>query len=117
VALKSQTPFPVFPYLIASRTYNVRGILIALVEIVAEMKLLEQDCMIFLDGLPTVNRSCVRHKNRVLCEERGHGGGIAVVKGLVILLTLRIELLDYLWIDRVFLLGEGWHSKADCQPY
>ena len=72
--------------------------------------------MIFLDGLPTVNRSCVRHKNRVLCEERGHGGGIAVVKGLVILLTLRIKLLDYLWIDRVFLLGEGWHSKPIASP-
>jgi hypothetical protein len=35
--------------------------------------------MIFLDGFPTVNRSCVRHKNRVLCKARGHGGGIAVV--------------------------------------
>jgi len=27
------------------------------------------------------------------------------------------KLLDYLWIDRVFLLGEGWQDKADCQPY
>jgi hypothetical protein len=56
LALKNRTPFPVFPYLVASRTYNVRGILIALVEMVAEMKLLEQVCMIFLDGFPTVNR-------------------------------------------------------------
>jgi len=66
----------------------------------------------FLNGLPTVNRSCVRHINRVFQVERGHGRGIVVVDCLGILLTDRNKLLDYLWIDRVFLLGEGRHSKA-----
>jgi hypothetical protein len=25
--------------------------------------------------------------------------------------------LTQLWIGRLRLLGKGWHSKADCQPY
>jgi hypothetical protein len=40
---------------------------------VAEMNLLEHVCPMLLNGLPTVNRSTVRYKNRVLGEERGHG--------------------------------------------
>src|SRR4029077_10271261 len=64
LALKSLTPFSGIISLIASRTYTVRGILISRAEMVAEMKLFEHVCMIFLDGLPTVNRSCVRHLNR-----------------------------------------------------
>ena len=71
----------------------------------------------FFDGLPTVNRSCVMHHNRVLRVGRGHGDCIAVAECLVIFLIERGKLLDYLCIDRVFLLGEGRHSKADCQPY
>jgi hypothetical protein len=27
------------------------------------------------------------------------------------------NLFGYFWIDRILLLGEGWHSKAECQPY
>jgi len=84
---------------------------------VAVVPLLEVVCIPFLDGLPTVHRSFVRHKNRVLREERGQGGGIVVVVCLLILLTNRIKLLDYLWIDRFFLLGKGRQSKADCQSY
>jgi hypothetical protein len=60
---------------------------------VAEMELLEQVCIIFLDGLPTVNRSCVRHLNPVLRVERGQGGCIAVVECLVIFFTERVKLL------------------------
>ena len=42
LGLHSRTPFPVAPHLIASRTYNVRGILIAFTDMVAEMQFLEQ---------------------------------------------------------------------------
>src|SRR6202011_2353351 len=51
LALKSLPPFRVPPYLIARRTYNVRGILIVLGEMVADMKLLKQICQHLLDGL------------------------------------------------------------------
>ena len=93
LALNSRTPFSGRPHLIASRTYNVRGILIDRDEMVAEMHLLEHVCIMFLDGLPTVNRSCVRHINRVLREERGHGGGIVVVECIVIFFNDRDKLL------------------------
>ena len=59
-----------------------------------------------------VNRSCARHKNRVLRVERGQRGGIIVIDCIDKFFSERIKLLDYLWIDRVFLLGEGWHSTA-----
>jgi hypothetical protein len=77
------------------------------------MPFLEQVYMIFLDGLPTVNGSCIRHKNRVLGEKRGHGGGIVVVDCLLILPSNRIKLLDYLWIDRFFhrLFWGGWIDR------
>jgi hypothetical protein len=94
--LNSRTPFPVAPFLIASRSYNVRGILIALADMVAEMNLFEQLCIIFPDGLPTVNRSSVIHQNRVLLEGRGQGDFIAVVECLGIFLIERGKLLDYL---------------------
>jgi hypothetical protein len=28
----------------------------------------------------------------------------------------RVNLLAHFWIDRVLLLSDCWHSKADCQP-
>src|SRR5580704_16339676 len=93
LALKSQTPFPIAPCLIASRSYNVRGILIAFANMVADAPLLEQVCKRFLDRLPTVNRSCVIHKNGILREKGGYGSGIVVVARLVKLLTLRVKLL------------------------
>ena len=73
LALNSVTPFSVAPYLIAGRSYNVRGILIGLAAMVTGVPLLEQVYIPCLDGTPTVNRSLVRHQNRVLGEERGHG--------------------------------------------
>src|SRR6516165_184769 len=117
LAFKSHSPYPVAPCLIASRSYNVRGILISLVEMIAEMNLLEYVCPMFHDGLPTVNRPCIIHQNRVLRVEWGQGGGIAVVERLVSFLTERFKLLLYLRIGSVFLLGKGWHNKADCQSY
>src|SRR6478672_942698 len=95
----------------------MRGIFVALAGLVADMDLLEQVCMIFLDSLPTVNQSRVSHQNRVLGIGRGDGGCIVVVPCLVNFFTARGKLLDYLWIDRLFLLGESRHGKADCQPY
>ena len=58
--LPGHTPFSVFPHLIAICTYSVRGIRIRIVVrsvIVAEMHILEQIFVMFLDGLPTVHRS------------------------------------------------------------
>ena len=79
MALNSLTPSSGRPHLIASRTYNVRGILIDREKKVAEMDLLEHVRPMFFDGLLTVNRSCVIHQNRILHVKRGQGGGIAVV--------------------------------------
>jgi hypothetical protein len=79
LALKSHIPFPVPPHLVASRTYNVRGILIGFGDMLAEMQLLAHAWGMFLDCLPTVNRSLRSHKNRVFCEGRGNGGGIVVI--------------------------------------
>jgi hypothetical protein len=87
--LHSRTPCSGRPQLIASRAYNVRGILIDRDEAVAQMKLLEQVCMKFLDGRPTVNRSSVRHKNPVFREERGDGCGIVLVESIVIFFNER----------------------------
>jgi len=60
----------------------------------AEMHCLELVCPMFLDGLPTVNRSSVvPHDNRVLRVERGHGGGVAVDQSIVQFLNEREKLL------------------------
>ena len=90
--------------------------LISLVEMVAEMSLLESLYPMFLDGRPTVHYSSRCNKNRVVGEERRQGSGIAVIECFVKLLGERVNLLGYLRIDRVFLLGKCWHSKAYCQP-
>ena len=58
---------------------------------------LEPFCVLRLDSLPTVKLSCVRQENRVLREERGHGGGIIVVECLgILVINLRDKLVDYL---------------------
>jgi hypothetical protein len=93
LALKSKTPFPAPPDLIASRSYHVRGTLIVLVEMVAVMPLLEHPCKMLPDGLPPENRSLRSHKNRVLGVKRGQGSGITVIECLVKLLS---NLLVYL---------------------
>ena len=67
-----------------------------------------------LDGLPTENRSLRSHKNRVLRKKRAHANGIAVIESLVNLLS---NLLSYLRIDRIFLLGKGRRGKANRQSY
>src|SRR6516225_2162588 len=82
--LESFTKFPSAPYLIAPRTYNVRGILLWFTRVLVVMHHLEHVCPVFLDCLPTVNRSSViPHDNRVFCVECGHGGGILVGPCLV----------------------------------
>jgi hypothetical protein len=60
----------------------VRGKLIDRDEMVAKTHFLEQVRKIFLDGLPTVNRSSVRQICRVLREERCDGSGIVLVPWL-----------------------------------
>jgi hypothetical protein len=42
---------------------------------------------------------------------------LAPIECLIILHSQRTNLLFGLWIERVFLLGKGWQSKADCQSY
>jgi hypothetical protein len=54
VALKSCVPFSIRPHLFASRTYDVRGILIGLADVVANMNSLEEICEMFFERLPTV---------------------------------------------------------------
>jgi hypothetical protein len=99
-------------------SFPVAPFLFDRVEMVADMKLLEQICIMFLGGLPTVNRSFVRHMSRVLREGRGQGGGIVVVPCLVTFFNVRVKLLSVLLTGRrFFLLGKGRHSKPDCQSY
>jgi hypothetical protein len=56
------------------------------------------------------------HLPRPACK-CGDRGGIVVVECRVIPYSLSTNLLDYLGIDRVFLLGEGRCGKADRQAY
>jgi len=69
--LKSLLKFPRAPKLIASRTHNVRRILLLL----ADMYFREGVRPIFLDSLPTVNWSCVTHENGVFRLDRRHRAG------------------------------------------
>jgi hypothetical protein len=82
---------------------------------VAKVNLLEKIYIPFLDGPPTENRASGRHKNRVLGEERGQGGGIVIVQSVVNLFIERNQRLAQLRIGRIHLLGKGCQSKSDCQ--
>src|ERR1700730_15609151 len=82
-------PFSGRPNLGVTCSHSVRGILIDRAEVVAELHLLEQIPIPFLDGPPTKNRASVLHKNRVLREERGQGGGIVIVLCIAIFLNER----------------------------
>ena len=77
----------------------MRRIMIPLAKIVAEMDLSKQVCIMFLDGLPTVNRSCVMHQNRVVRVGRGQGGGIVFAPRLVSLFTQSGKLLECIRLD------------------
>jgi hypothetical protein len=61
--------------------------------------------------------SAVRHMNRILREARGGGNGIVIVHCIAMLSYDVDKPLAQLWIGRLRLLGKGWQSKADCQPY
>jgi hypothetical protein len=71
LTFESHAIFAIHPYLLASITYRVRGILIDCADMVAEVYVLEQVFPILLKGLSTVNWSYVRHLDRVIREERG----------------------------------------------
>lgn len=75
-------------------------------DVVAEMELLEQVAMHFLDGLPTVNRTLVRHQNCVLSENRGDTGRVPFVECVVRLYAICVKLFGYLWIKRVMEEGQ-----------
>jgi hypothetical protein len=83
LALKSRTPVPISPDLIAGCSYHVRGTRIVLDEMIAVMPLLAHPRKKLLDGLPTENRSLRSHLNRILGVKRGQGSGIAVIECLV----------------------------------
>jgi hypothetical protein len=61
-------------------------------------------------------RCSAKHLNPVLCVERSDGGGIVPVEGRIILRSECTNLLGYLWIDRVFLLGKGGKAKLIANP-
>jgi hypothetical protein len=81
LTLHSRTPFPVAPCLVRC-SYHVRGILIGFSDMVAEMNLLKQVCKMLLNGISTVNRSCVRYDNRVLCVAQRPAAGFPQAPGL-----------------------------------
>jgi hypothetical protein len=117
LALSSRTPFSGCPQRIAIRAYHVRGIPIELGHMGFVVPPLVHVFVPFLNSLPTIDWSPVRHKHRVLREERGDGGWVVVGFSLVIRITNREDLLSCLWVGRVCLLSKGRLSKADCQPY
>jgi hypothetical protein len=90
---------------------------------------LERVCIPFLYLLPTGKHPFRCHQNRVFREKRDHCRGVILVVRLLQLLVKRIELskcvrnpkeitlLGYSWFGSTFLLGKGWRSKSDCQPY
>src|SRR6516162_3325077 len=92
--LKSFSKFPGAPYLIAPGTDKVRGILLGPAHMLTVMHCQKHVCPIFLDGLPTVNRSSiVPDDNCILRVERGQGGGIFVVQCLTKYFCEREKLL------------------------
>jgi hypothetical protein len=67
------------------------------------------------DALPTV-RCSAKHLNAVVLVKSGYSGGIVVVERRVVFRSQRSNLLGYLWIEFVVLLGKGRQSNADCKP-
>jgi hypothetical protein len=59
----------------------------------AVLPLLELVCVVFLDGLATVNQSGIRHRNGIVGVERGHSSGIVFVEYLVKFFIIRLKLL------------------------
>jgi hypothetical protein len=71
-----------------------------------------------LDGLPTGKQAFRRHLNRVLREDRGHGGGVVFVTCLLQLLHNRsFNLLAILLTDRcVFCWAKVGKAKLNTNP-
>ena len=111
LAFNSRTPSSGCPYLITSRTYNVRGILIYRDDIVGELRFLEQLCIPFFDSLPPVDWSSVRHINRVLRKARGGSGSIVLVYRIGMFSNHLDKLLPQLWIWRVCVFAQRWAKR------
>jgi len=61
---------------------------------------LERVCVEFLDGLATVKRSCVRHKNSVVRVQRTNSSRVMIVDRLIILLTnyfMQLRRFFFIW--------------------
>jgi hypothetical protein len=67
--LNSLTPFSIFPYFITGRTYSVGAALIGYSNMLFDFQLLEKVFVPFLDGVPTVDRSCIGQKKPVFRKE------------------------------------------------
>ena len=65
LALPSLPKFSGCPQFVASRTYQVSGILVDLGDAVFRVPPLVQVCIVFLNGLPTNDRPLYCNKNRV----------------------------------------------------
>src|ERR1700676_3198967 len=113
--LPSHTPRSVLPHFLAVGAYSVGTFWAISRVIVTEMHILKQVFIMFLDGVPTGNRSRVIDQNRILREERGQGVSVIVVPSILKFLSEREKLLALLWIGCVCLLGKDRQSKADCQ--
>jgi hypothetical protein len=46
----------------------------------------------------------------------GNGDGTVLIECLVELRSQHTNVLGYLWIDRVLLLGKGWYSRPNASP-
>jgi hypothetical protein len=83
---------------------------------VAEMHFLEQVCIMFLDGFPTVNRTFIRHLNRALSVKRGNSGGIVVIPCIVNFLSECEKVLAQLRVGRFYLLAKVGKAKLIASP-
>ena len=104
--MNSLTPFSIFPYFITSRTYSVGAALIRYSNMLFNFQLLEKVFVPFLDGFPTVDRTCIGHKKPVFRKEGGNGSCVAVPRGFAKSQSKRENLLSCLRINRIFLLGD-----------
>jgi hypothetical protein len=93
--------------------YRQRRILIFRLDHVEKMRSREQVCIICLIGLPTGKKPFSVNKHCALGEKCCASRCVALFVCLFCLPVEYTKLLDYLWIDRVILLGQG---KAGCQP-
>ena len=87
--LPSHTPCSVLPHFLAVGAYSVGTFWAISRMIVTEVHILKQVFIMFLDGVPTGNRSRVIDQHRILRKERGQGGSVVVVPSILKFLSER----------------------------